>query len=180
MHPASNSIHLFENDNFKIFNNLTIVISRIVSWSNMLLGMLGTLLMMPVIFFFLMLITAELIRLNKKLASLITDVNNLINEGDDNVIIRLHLEAERFKKDLWKKSQILLEAEGAFLKPANNQLKRLNKQVSELEATLYKAAYPEIHKEPTEEQQKRLLKTFSDMDDWYDSDLDEYGDVYIK
>jgi hypothetical protein len=184
MHSAapfiSNAGHFNDDKHLKIFNALSITVERSIIWISKLAGTLGLMILTPFLYIFILLFAAVLMHLNKHLKSHIRKIYNYINDAPDNELIKIHLEIERANKLLSTRMKSLGSIDGTLVRPVMNQIKKLNSQITNLESTLYKAAYPEIHKIPTAEQKNRLLKTFSDIEDWDDSDLDIYEQTYLK
>ena len=156
-------------------------VNTIFKVAKFVLGLGGIIIAIPILLPGIGLLYFKLVRTNKKNKKLTQKIYNEIPNMTDKELIEYHLIYEQACRNLSKLVSRKFNHSNFYLyKPVMWQLHKCVKNLKSAKKVLKKAAYPEIQRQPSKDQIERLMKTYSDLQDWDNDDYDIYEKEYLN
>ena len=155
-------------------------VNQILKTAKFLLGLFGIILATPLLLPGVGALYFTLLRANIKINRLIQGIYDSIPNMEDKDLIECHLMFERAYKELSISFKSKFQHSNFYLyKPVRWQLRKFIVAFKSAEQVLRKAAYPNLTQMPPKKQIERLLKTYSEVQDWDNDDYDIYEKEYL-
>lgn len=142
-----------------------------------LAGIIGLIIAIPILFVLAIIGWLMLLSLNYRMERDLTDYNTMVNSWDDRKKMEEHLLLEKAVRVL---NYLMRKANRKkfIINPVTKQAIIFASNMSQMEQTLKKAAYPDFEDEPSPEEAEYLLTVFqeSECDDWKHEKAISYED----
>lgn len=162
---------------FNLSKGLLTLNENLFNFFKSILGLIGLIIAIPLLFVLSIIGWIFMLSLNYRIERDLTDYNTLINAWDDRKKIEEHLSLEKAVKRL---NGLMKQANSKkfIINPVTKQTIIFAENLSQMEQTLKRAAYPNIDKPITKEETEYLISVFerSDCEDWKHESAISYED----
>ena len=162
---------------FSLYKGVLKTNENVFNFFKGILGLIGLVIAIPILLILAIVGWVFLLSLNYRMERDLSDYNTLINSWDDRKKMEEHLLLEksvRILNKLMKKAN----SKKFIINPITKQTVIFSENLSRMQQTLKKVAYPDFDKLYTEEDSKYLLSVFqsADCDDWKHESAISYED----
>ncbi|SMD42185.1 hypothetical protein SAMN00777080_0725 [Aquiflexum balticum DSM 16537] len=162
------------NTRLNLESSVINVLATVIRWAEIFAGIIGVVLISIPSLFFIPILYIYLVKLRNDISKETAKIYESINNSDPKELIDIHLAIEKLitqMKELLQSKQTLEKV--FFTKGIAKQMDKIFNNLSDLEKTLKKAAYPDLNTELSKEDIQYFQENIS-PEGWDDEDSNVY------